>query len=220
MLQCPICKARESENFKVFRDVLDQLIELYPPLAQAEPTWLQLQTPPVTTREAFSWEFGYEGKSGGAGYQWPKGQYPRFDYGEDGEIINVWVPEASVWSDPYEDFTKAQASQDRYLITMCQACADNARVQLDLARWQLHIFHREVCPCCGYFTLGESGSWEICSVCFWEDDGDWRLDVVSGPNHITLRKARANYLEFGACDEHSIGRVRPPLPEEHPQYHQ
>ncbi|WP_328859368.1 CPCC family cysteine-rich protein [Streptomyces sp. NBC_00306] len=27
------------------------------------------------------------------------------------------------------------------------------------------------CPCCGYVTLAERGSHEICAVCFWEDDG-------------------------------------------------
>ncbi|MFF1900798.1 CPCC family cysteine-rich protein [Streptomyces sp. NPDC058206] len=27
------------------------------------------------------------------------------------------------------------------------------------------------CVCCGHLTLGEPpGSYEICSVCFWEDD--------------------------------------------------
>lgn len=28
------------------------------------------------------------------------------------------------------------------------------------------------CPCCGYKTLEEEvrGSYEICPICFWEDD--------------------------------------------------
>lgn len=28
------------------------------------------------------------------------------------------------------------------------------------------------CPCCGYYTFDErpSGSYDICPVCFWEDD--------------------------------------------------
>lgn len=58
------------------------------------------------------------------------------------------------------------------------------------------------CPACDYFTLPNRSQYEICPICFWEDDGldlD-RLDVVSGPNHLTLRNARANFQEIGACD--------------------
>lgn len=38
------------------------------------------------------------------------------------------------------------------------------------------------CPCCGYFTLDARCSWEICIICFWEDDGqdDVDADKVSG----------------------------------------
>ncbi len=41
------------------------------------------------------------------------------------------------------------------------------------------------CPSCGYPTLTERCSWEICSVCFWEDDGQddqEEKDVWGGPN--------------------------------------
>ena len=27
------------------------------------------------------------------------------------------------------------------------------------------------CPCCGYYTFDEPNSFEICDVCFWQDDG-------------------------------------------------
>lgn len=28
------------------------------------------------------------------------------------------------------------------------------------------------CPCCGYRTLEEPpGTFDICEICFWEDDG-------------------------------------------------
>ena len=30
---------------------------------------------------------------------------------------------------------------------------------------------RYSCPCCLYKTLSEIGGYEICPVCFWEDDG-------------------------------------------------
>lgn len=45
------------------------------------------------------------------------------------------------------------------------------------------------CPCCGYLTLDERGEFEICNVCFWEDDDQDEHDaeiVQSGPNSAEL----------------------------------
>ncbi|SEM73559.1 Cysteine-rich CPCC [Chryseobacterium taichungense] len=63
------------------------------------------------------------------------------------------------------------------------------------------------CYCCGYYTLEERGHYEICPVCFWEDDGAWEPDQISGPNHMTLKEGRKNFLEFGACEKRFIGKV-------------
>lgn len=74
------------------------------------------------------------------------------------------------------------------------------------------------CPCCGYRTLNERGGFEICPVCWWEDDGqdDTDAEVVrGGPNGVlSLSQARANYREFGASDRRSVGSVRRPTAEE------
>jgi hypothetical protein len=81
---------------------------------------------------------------------------------------------------------------------------------------------RYICDCCGYRTLLATGHYEICDVCRWEDDradNNRRLggpDAVSGPNHISLTQARANFASFGACDEASRGSARGPRPEEIP----
>ena len=76
------------------------------------------------------------------------------------------------------------------------------------------------CPCCGCKTLGERGGFEICPVCFWEDDGqdDHDADVIrGGPNRaLSLSVARANYGNFGASDKRRMEFVRPPKPEELP----
>jgi len=76
------------------------------------------------------------------------------------------------------------------------------------------------CPCCGYRTLSERTVFEICEVCFWEDDGQDDGDADEcrgGPNgSLSLSAARANYLRFGACEESMVGNVRPPRPEELP----
>lgn len=71
---------------------------------------------------------------------------------------------------------------------------------------------REQCPCCDYISLAERGMYEICSICFWEDEGidiDNLDDGGGGPNTTTLRQARANFRKFGACDEHGKQFVIP-----------
>ncbi len=76
------------------------------------------------------------------------------------------------------------------------------------------------CPCCGYITLSERGGYEICPVCFWEDDGQDDKDadrVRGGPNQrLSLTEARNNFAAFGACDERCRQFVRPATDDEHP----
>ena len=58
------------------------------------------------------------------------------------------------------------------------------------------------CPCCDYFTLEQGCDYEICPVCFWEDDyfGFEAPDEPSGANHgLTLREARNNFIQYGVC---------------------
>jgi hypothetical protein len=76
------------------------------------------------------------------------------------------------------------------------------------------------CPCCGCVTLDERGGYDICPVCFWEDDGqdDQDADAVrGGPNGpLSLIEARRNYRACGASEPRWVTKVRPPLPEESP----
>lgn len=67
------------------------------------------------------------------------------------------------------------------------------------------------CPCCDYFSLECRGEYDICRVCFWEDGGQDldQLDEYSCPNHMTLREARQNFSEFGACDRAMLKNVVP-----------
>lgn len=76
------------------------------------------------------------------------------------------------------------------------------------------------CPCCASLTLPTRGDYELCPVCFWEDDGqdDHDADVVrGGPNGtLSLTQARANYDSFGAYDRAFLDKVRPPISQERP----
>lgn len=57
------------------------------------------------------------------------------------------------------------------------------------------------CPCCGYKTLDEEppGTYDICTICFWEDDGvqfddpDWE----GGANLPSLRQAQKTLWYLG-----------------------
>ncbi len=69
------------------------------------------------------------------------------------------------------------------------------------------------CPCCGYQVFGEfPGSYDICPICFWEDDV-FQLYYPSqsgGPNRCNLIEAQVNYVQFGACERTMVKNVRPP----------
>jgi Cysteine-rich CPCC len=69
------------------------------------------------------------------------------------------------------------------------------------------------CPCCYHFTLEEVAGYNICPVCFWEDDGTTGEHAFS-PNGIELTEARANYQKFGANTERDLKHCRPPLTDE------
>jgi hypothetical protein len=67
------------------------------------------------------------------------------------------------------------------------------------------------CPCCDNSTLSEIGNYDICRICFWEDDPVQRSDpdYEGGANTPSLRQARKNFLEFGYCDEDAKRRHTP-----------
>ncbi|SFM68316.1 CPCC family cysteine-rich protein [Marinobacter zhejiangensis] len=78
---------------------------------------------------------------------------------------------------------------------------------------------RVQCPCCDYISLAERGSYQICPVCFWEDDGQDvdELDAPSGPNHgLTLRQGRRNFHDFGAYESDMAKYVL--LPEQRSRF--
>ena len=75
------------------------------------------------------------------------------------------------------------------------------------------------CPCCSYLTLGEERKWEICPVCFWEDDLFQFNDpnLKDGANDLSLNQAKKNFKQFKAIDKDSIKYVRIPLYDEMPK---
>ncbi|WP_456363939.1 CPCC family cysteine-rich protein [Priestia aryabhattai] len=74
--------------------------------------------------------------------------------------------------------------------------------------------YKYTCPCCGYKTLEEEppDTFDICEICFWEDDGVQYKDpdYERGANVISLREAQQNFVKYGACDEESVKFTRRP----------
>jgi hypothetical protein len=89
------------------------------------------------------------------------------------------------------------------------------------------------CPCCGYLVYEEApGSYDICPICFWEDDIVQLAfpDMAGGANKCSLITAQRHFAEFGACELRLKAHVRTvrtidmrdrdwrPLDEEHDRY--
>ena len=73
------------------------------------------------------------------------------------------------------------------------------------------------CPACGHLVFGEPpGSFDICPVCFWEDDVVQLLhpDMAGGANRPSLREAQENFAATGAIESRLLEYVRPANPSE------
>ena len=75
------------------------------------------------------------------------------------------------------------------------------------------------CPCCGYYTFKEkpNGTYDICPVCFWEDDPIQlkRPELAGGANDVSLVEARQNFMEFCASERRVLPYVRKPKKSEY-----
>jgi hypothetical protein len=60
------------------------------------------------------------------------------------------------------------------------------------------------CACCGYKIKRTEyyGSYEVCPICYWEDDQLQFEDpnMEGGANPMSLRQAQRNFRECGACE--------------------
>jgi hypothetical protein len=76
---------------------------------------------------------------------------------------------------------------------------------------------RYPCPCCGYLVLQERpGSYDICPICFWEDDIVQLRDPFysGGANKVSLIEAQRNYLSMQVSEFRFKAHVRSPRPSE------
>ena len=92
----------------------------------------------------------------------------------------------------------------------------NEWLAAQLAKLNEGLFHVEgdiepmfMCLCCRYHAVRDDEGWSICPVCFWEDVGQIDLNEHGGPNHMSLREAKVNFLRLGASSEHNLENVLP-----------
>ena len=75
------------------------------------------------------------------------------------------------------------------------------------------------CKCCDFLTLEEEpkGTFEVCPVCFWEDDivQSENPEYNGGANIISLNEAKKNFLNFGCMSKEFKSQVRPPNNDEY-----
>jgi len=68
------------------------------------------------------------------------------------------------------------------------------------------------CACCDYFAVDSDEDWEICAVCYWEQDPLCLThpNFPSDANHgLSLCDAQGNFERYGACAERWISRALP-----------
>jgi hypothetical protein len=73
------------------------------------------------------------------------------------------------------------------------------------------------CPCCGYEVFAEPpGSYDICPICFWEDDVVQLAfpDLAGGANGCSLIEGQATFSTLGACEPRVKPHVRDPVPSD------
>lgn len=72
------------------------------------------------------------------------------------------------------------------------------------------------CPCCGHRTLPELGQYDLCPVCFWEDDPNQSMhpNSASGANGKSLIDSQGAYAAIGAMDQSFVKKVRAARPTE------
>jgi rubredoxin len=79
---------------------------------------------------------------------------------------------------------------------------------------------RYPCPVCGFLTFTEEppGTYDICPVCFWEDDPVQAQDpdFEGGANSVSMNVAKRNFRSFGACEQRFTSQVRDPTQVEIP----
>ena len=82
----------------------------------------------------------------------------------------------------------------------------------------MKIIKKYQCPICGNYTLDVKNEYDICPVCFWEDDGSEEYpDEDYGVNRISFIDAKKLWNENAYIDKSNKKYIRKPLGIELPK---
>ncbi|WP_101808843.1 CPCC family cysteine-rich protein [Paenibacillus pasadenensis] len=120
------------------------------------------------------------------------------------EILNYDEPQKDVMDEVYSALLLV-ALRKKYLGVRNEYLSKRVSAILD-SNQEVEGLQEELysCPCCEFKTLSTKGEYDICPVCFWEDDGNTDPGYYSSPNHMTLAQARDNFNEFGVVNKSSL----------------
>lgn len=145
-------------------------------------------------------------------------------------VCNRCVPnkENKDWYEPCEPELKRHGLPWFYFILNPDKLVDELReeyIRESTKLWNIGKERdKEMCPCCGYYTLPKgypdnlNNHGFICPVCFWEIDTFISSEEEkSNSNHgLTLAEARINYKTFGAVQKRLMKYCRKPNDNEIP----
>lgn len=159
-----------------------------------------------------------------------------FDYeGPEGSLgFTFEVGPAPATGDKWTLYVDPRASRDGQLLDSASSAIVLERVaafalgcgylvQLDHESLGLPRRHdgKYRCPCCRSWALDQRGGFELCPVCWWEDDGQDDHDATTvrgGPNGaVSLATGRRNFQEFGASELRFKNSDRKPTADESPE---
>lgn len=68
------------------------------------------------------------------------------------------------------------------------------------------------CPCCGHRVLDSRACYDLCPICYWEDDPVQIADpwFEGGANVPCLEEAQRNFTACSAMEQRFVEFVRPP----------
>lgn len=131
-----------------------------------------------------------------------------------------WVePEGNRQSpDHVVDLTEVQPRNPRTNAWAALAAIDDWPDEPDRFAVELQmVSSAHPCPCCGYVTFtSPPGTYEICPVCYWEDDAvqlRWPT-LRGGANGLSLVESQLAFAADGAMDPRFVKLVRPPQDDE------
>ena len=136
-------------------------------------------------------------------------------------IVNGHTLELSIFTNvPYEHKLQQRQSPIQQFLFQVHNTLHQSKTLHQEKKAERNDLGQFACPCCGFITVQEQGRFDLCEVCFWEDDAlqSSQPDYADGANVPCLLEAIENFWSYSACERESLSFVRLPKIEEFPHW--